>query len=139
MELFFLLSSVKTKGLIGPPALRVWVGFRPVSRLGNHPHLTRSHPRLLGFERRGARGGITLVLVVASTERREPGVCRDAGTLCPCAPHPGLRLSRALPRAGRPSYFSTKGLRCIAFFGVKPSPGQSEISAFFRSIVTQKV
>lgn len=46
--------------------------------------------------------------------------------------------ARRLEPAG-PSYSSTKGLRCIAFFGVKPSPGQSEISAFFRSIATQKV
>lgn len=41
--------------------------------------------------------------------------------------------------AGPSSYLNTKSLRCIAFFGVKPSPGQSEISAFFRSIATQKV
>lgn len=123
MELFFLLSSVKTKGLMGPPALRVWVGFRPVSGLGNHPHLSRSHPRLLGFELRGARGGITLVPVVASTERREPGVCRGAGTLCPRAPHPGLRLSRALPRAGRPFLFQHKGFEVHCFLWRKALAG----------------
>lgn len=72
----------------------------------------------------------------------EPGVCRDASALCPPrAVSPWVaafaRVASGCP-ASRSSYFSTKGLRCIAFFGVKP-PGQSEISAFFRSIATQKV
>lgn len=72
----------------------------------------------------------------------EPGVCGDASALCPPRAVSPWVAAFARVASGRPasrSYFSTKGLRCIAFFGEKPSPGQSEISAFFRSIATQKV
>ena len=44
----------------------------------------------------------------------EPGACRDAGTLCPRAPHRGLPLSRRWLRAGQP-FFQHKGLEVRCF------------------------
>lgn len=65
-------------------------------------------------------------------EARARRLQRRGHPLPPARPTVGCRFRAGGFGPASPSSFSTKGSRCVAFFGVKPSPGQSEISAFFQ-------
>lgn len=77
------------------------------------------------------------LLLDSWVKRPELGDCRAAGL---GSPQPTtLRCPGACPHTRLPFLVCTKRLRCIAFMGIKPWTGRSEVSAFFRSIVAQRV
>ena len=130
-SLFECIVKIK-KGHIEPPGLRVRVRFRPVSWLESQPpHVA---PPTLDSALLGAVGSAahhTRSCRPRGPEARARRLQRRGHPLPPARPTVGCRFRAGGFGPASPS-FSTKSSRCVAFFGVKPSPGQSEISAFFQ-------
>lgn len=105
--------------------------FQTVSWLGSQPpHVApqRQTPHCWG--QWGPRR-IALVPLSPGARRQSPESAETRAPSAPARPAVGCRFCAGGFGQASPS-FSTKGSRCVAFFGVKPSPGQSEISAFFQ-------
>lgn len=122
---------VETKGLIGLPGLQGVEVFRSVPRLANRPPGSFVPPDPLVLTSSGAHGAIIFIPLGLGQEARAWRLRRRWHRCPPRAPLLGCCFGALLGR-GQPCLFlCTKHLRCIAFSGVKPWPGQSEISAFF--------
>ena len=125
---------MKTKKVhIEPPGLRVRVRFRPVSWLESQPpHVAPPTPDSAPLGAVGSAAHHTRSCRPRGPEARARRLQRRGHPLPPARPTVGCRFRAGGFGPASPSSFSTKSSRCIAFFGVKPSPGQSEISAFFQ-------
>lgn len=113
---------METKGLIGPPGLRVLMRFGLVSRLGNLVTLV-THPRPPVWTSSGAHGAFVLVLLGLTGQEAKTWHLQRRGRSCPLrAPPLGGCFCAAAPDR-QPFLFQHKGFEVHCFLWRKALAG----------------